>query len=148
MTFALILGGVVAVYFIWFLFRLAVYALPVCAGIAAAFALLDRAYSYPVSILAGVAAGALILVSARLLLAANITPTFRLVIALAFAVPAALAGHAATQSLVGLAGADGAVQLILSLAGAAATALASWRSLAASISTVPSPPAMARNQPL
>lgn len=148
MTFALILGGVVAVYFIWFLFRLAVYALPVCAGIAAAFALLDRSYSYPVSILAGVLVGALILVSARLLLVTNIAPAVRLFIALAFAVPAALAGHAATHSLVGLADADGAVQITLSLAGAAAIALASWRSLAASIAAMPTSTAAVRDQPL
>ena len=33
MTIAIILGGIVAIYFVWFLFRLAVYALPVCAAI-------------------------------------------------------------------------------------------------------------------
>lgn len=148
MTLALILGGAVAIYFIWFLFRLAVLALPVCTGIAAFFALLDRGMSYPVSILGGVALGAIILVSARLLLAAHIAPAVRAAVALAFAVPAALAGYAATRSLVGLAGPDGAVQVTLSLAGAAVTALASWHSLAGLISPLPPGPTVRRDQPL
>ena len=148
MTIAIILGGIVAIYFVWFLFRLAVYALPVCAGIAAAFHLLERGYTYPVSIMAGVAVGALVLTSARLLLVTRIAPALKTGVALVFAIPALLAGYAATQSLVGLAGADGAVQFGLSLAGAAVTASSSWRSLAGSISAVPPTPVVAREQHL
>lgn len=147
MTFALILGGVAALYGIWLLFRLAVFALPICTGIATGFAALDHGYSYPAAIAAGLGLGALILVSARGLLAANIAPALKFLVALAFAVPAALAGYAATQSLVGLAGLDGTVQLLASLAGAVAIALASWRSLTGEISPMP-PPTMARERPL
>lgn len=146
MTFALILGGAVAFYFIWFLFRLAAHALPVCAGIATTCALLDRGTSYPASIIAGVAVGVLILVSARLLLAANIGPAVRGAVTLTFAVPAALAGYAATRSIMGLAGAEDMTLFLFSLAGASATASASWRCLAGGMPSADRAPTVAQER--
>lgn len=130
MTLALILGGAVALYFVRFLFRLAACALPVCAGVTLALALVERGVSHPASITAGLIVGVQIHLGGRALLAANIGRAWRGVVALAFAAPAGWAGFALTRALLGLAGVDGAVLLAFSLAGAATTAWASWTRLA------------------
>ena len=148
MTFALILGGAAALYVLWLLFRLAALALPVCAGVAAAFEALGRGYSYPaaIAIAIGLGLGIFLLASARMLVSAKIAPALKVLVALAFAVPAALAGFAATEAFWALAGADAAAQFGVSLAGAAATAVASWRSLIGELTAGRRPPTMTRER--
>ncbi|NYF32545.1 hypothetical protein [Sphingopyxis sp. JAI108] len=146
MTFALILGGAAALYILWLLFRLAALALPVCAGVAAAFEALGRGYSDPAAIAIGLGLGISLLASARMLVSAKIAPALKVLVALAFAIPAALAGFAATEAFLALAGADAAAQFGVSLAGAAATAVASWRSLMGEMTVVRRPPMMTRER--
>lgn len=98
MTIFLILGAVAALYLIWFLFRLAAFALPIYAGVSLGLFMHASGYGYPASIISGLAAGAALLLLAQLLIA--FSPLLRWPIILLFIVPAAFAGH---QTAAGIA---------------------------------------------
>lgn len=134
MTFLIILAAVLTVYSIAFLFRAAIYALPIGCGIAAALALHRLGWSYPAIVAAGFATGILLLAAARACAAYSASAAFRVTIALAFAGPATAAGYQAANGLMGLWLADGAALQILSAiaamitAASAASAILSQRS--------------------
>lgn len=137
MTFMIILGAVAGVYLLWLMFRLAALALPVYAGIAAALLLRDANHGYIEAIAAGLVVGGAIWFAGNALLAIARSPLLRLAVAALFAVPAGFAGYLLAYSVAELASADGAMLLGVSLAGAAATAAASWSSLSALNATLP-----------
>lgn len=127
-TFMIILGTVAGLYLIMLLFRLAAIALPLYAGIGAAFWLLDRGHGPVTAITAGLLFGAFILLAGRLL-CATLPPLYRAILAIIFAVPAGFAGYQAAKGLAGLALSEGAWLEILGFAGALTAAVAAWRSL-------------------
>jgi hypothetical protein len=84
----------------WLLFTLAVYALPFLAGVTVGLAAYHTGSGPIGAILVGLIAGVVSLIGGQLAFAAVRLPLIRAVIALLFAVPAAVAGH---QAVLGLA---------------------------------------------
>lgn len=131
MTFMIILGAVAGVYLLWLMFRLATFALPAYAGIAVVLLLHDAAYGYAAAIAAGIAVGGGTWLIGQTSFALVRSPILRFGVAAIFAVPAGFAGYQLFHAVAELAGADGAVLLSASLAGAGATASAAWAGLSA-----------------
>ena len=82
----------------WLLFTLAVYALPFFAGITAGLAAYHSGAALR-RLVVGFAAGAVTLVAGQAAFAAVKSPVLRVVIAILFAAPAAIAGYHATLTL-------------------------------------------------
>lgn len=139
MTIFLVLGLFAGLYAICLLFSLAVYALPVGAGIALALWMHGQDHAYLVAILGGFAAGVAIHVIGQLLFAVIRSPILRLAIALLFAVPAGVAGYHAVQGVIGLAIDPGTLLSALSWIGAVFIAITAWIRLANFNMTGPSP---------
>ncbi|MDZ3831921.1 MAG: hypothetical protein U0S50_08920 [Sphingopyxis sp.] len=129
MTFMLLLGAAAGLYLIWLLFRLAAIALPCVAGVVVALQLLDRGFGHGAAIGAGFAAGLILLLAGRHLYASGGSIVTRLLVALAFAIPAGIAGYHAMKGVSDLASAGGGASTFLSLAGAFVAAVAAIRSL-------------------
>ena len=95
-TAMIIIGIILSVFaiafFCWLLFTLAVYALPVFVGLAAAFAAHHAGYGVFASGLIAIFAGGAVLALGQLAFALVRTPILRAAIALIFAVPAAVCG--------------------------------------------------------
>ena len=127
-TFIIILGAIAGFYILMLLFRLASIALPLYAGIAAAFWMLESGYGYPSSIAAGLLLGGVVLMTGRVLCAA-LPPVYRAMVAFAFALPAGFAGYQAATGLARLALAEGPLLNLLGVVGAMTAAVAAWRSL-------------------
>lgn len=130
MTIFLVLGLFAGLYLVWLVFRLAVYALPVAAGISVAFWMRDHDYGYLAAILGGFAAGVAVLVVGQFLFTLIRSPIIRLAIALLFAIPAGIAGYHAVQGVVGLAINPGAMLSSLSWIGGVTIAVTAWIRLA------------------
>jgi len=134
-----ILAGIVV--FCWLLYGAAIYALPFLVG---AFVGLhaERAGTGPLSgIVLGISAGGLVLVAGRAAFAQARGPVLRVVIALIFAAPAALAGYSATSTLFGLGSASEGCRRAFAIVGATAIGAIAWQRLAATL-----PPASDDNQ--
>lgn len=129
MTIFLVLGLFAGLYMLWLLFSLAVYALPLYAGIGLAFWMHGAGFSYAPSILAGFAAGFATLFAGQLLFALSGSPLLRLAIALLFAVPAGVAGYHAVHGVMALAIDPGAALTALSWLGATIIAATAWTRL-------------------
>ena len=120
--------------FCWLLYGAAIYALPFLVG---AFVGLhaEQAGAGPHSgIVLGISAGGLVLVAGRAAFAQARGPVLRVVIALIFAAPAALAGYSATSMLFGLASASGDWRQAFAIIGALAIGSVAWQRLAANAS--------------
>lgn len=133
MTIFLILGAVATFYLLWLLFRLAAFALPIYAGVSLGLFMHTSGYGFPASIMSGLAAGAALLLVARLLIA--FSPMLRWPVVILFVVPAAFAGY---QTAVGLAGQaiDPGIRLsVLSCVGALVAATGAWRGLAGQVAS-------------
>lgn len=128
MTFIIILGAAAALYIAVLMFRLAVVALPLYAGIGISIYLIGRDFGYPASIAAGLLVGALILVAGRSLCAV-LPPFYRTIVAVIFAGPAGFAGYKAAKGLAGFAIGEGFTLEALGLAGALVTGIAARRGL-------------------
>ena len=85
-------------YLCWLLFTLAVYALPLFAGMMAGLAAYHSGAGLG-ALVVGFAAGAVTLVAGQAAFAAVKSPVLRVVIAILFAAPAAIAGYHATLAL-------------------------------------------------
>lgn len=129
MTIFLVLGLFAGLYMFWLLFSLAVYALPLYAGIGLAFWMHGAGFGYAPSILAGVAAGFATLFAGQLLFALSGSSQMRLAIALLFAVPAGVAGYHAVHGVIVLVIDPGAAPTILSWLGATFIAATAWTRL-------------------
>jgi hypothetical protein len=108
------------------LWRLAVYALPLWCGGAAALAVYRADAALPASVVAGAAAAIAVLVIGHLALGATRSPLLRTGIGLAFAVPAAIAGYHAAHGIAAAFGGAGWSAAILSMLAAAITGGAAW----------------------
>jgi hypothetical protein len=108
------------------LWRLAVYALPVWCGGAAALVAYRADAGLPLSVVAGAAAAIAVLVIGHLALGATRSPLLRTGIGLAFAVPAAIAGYHAAHGIAAAFGGAGWSAAILSMLAAAITGGAAW----------------------
>lgn len=122
MTIFLVLGLFAGLYMLWLLFSLAVYALPLYAGLGLAFWMHGAGFGYAPAILAGFAAGFATLFAGQLLFALSGSPLLRLAVALLFVLPAGIAGYHAVHGVFGLAIDPGAALTILS--GLVATLIA------------------------
>ncbi|WP_298193106.1 hypothetical protein [Novosphingobium sp.] len=129
MTIFLVLGLFAGLYMLWLLFSLAVYALPLYAGIGLAFWMHGAGFGYAPSILVGFAAGFATFFLGQVLFAFSGSPLTRLAIALLFAIPAAVAGYHAVHGVLGLAIDPGATLTILSGLGATLIAGTAWTRL-------------------
>ena len=89
-------------FFCWLLFTLAVYALPFFAGLTAGFAAYHSGAGVIGAIIVGVVAGAATLAVGQIAFAMVRAPALRALIALVYAVPAAIAGYHATLGLAQL----------------------------------------------
>jgi hypothetical protein len=102
-TTMIVIGLILSVFGIgfvcWLLFTLAVYALPFFAGMTAGLAAYDSGAGIIGALVVGFVAGAVTLVAGQAAFAAVKSPVLRVVIAILFAAPAAIAGYHATLAL-------------------------------------------------
>jgi len=145
MTIFLVLGLFAGLYMIWLLFSLAVYALPVGAGIALALWLYDHSYGYPVAILGGLGVGITVLIVGQFLLSVVCSPAIRMMIGLLFAVPAGVAGYHAVEAVLQLAIDAGPLLSALSWAGGLVIAATAWKRLACPALTEAAPQPYSRS---
>jgi hypothetical protein len=108
------------------LWRLAIYALPLWCGGAAAWWVHGAGGGWGIALIAGVAAAAAILITGHTLLGVAQSPQLRASVGLAFAAPAAIAGYHAAHGITAAFAITGPASPIMSISAAAATGLAAW----------------------
>lgn len=108
------------------LWSLALHALPLWIGGAVALALNGSGAALPVSLVAGLGAAAATLVIGQLLIGFARSPLLRVLVGLAFALPAAIAGYHAANGIATALDVAGPTGFILSLVAAATTGIAAW----------------------
>ena len=123
-------------FFCWTLFTLAIYALPFFVGVTVGFYARDAGIGTLGAIGVGIVTAAFALVIGQTIFSLVRTPILRIVIALKFAVPAALAGYYATFALFGLTMTSDLWRQVFAVIGALVIGATAWTRLAAS------PPAM------
>jgi hypothetical protein len=133
-TTMIIIGIILSVFaiafFCWLLFTLAVYALPLFVGLAAAFAAYHAGYGVFASALIAILAGGAVLALGQLAFAVVRTPILRTLIALIFAIPAAVAGYHATLGIAHLCMSSTALSDVLAAVGAALVGGTAWSRMA------------------
>lgn len=96
-----ILGSITAIAVLcWLLFTLAIYALPALGGVAAGIWAYETGAGLPGSVLVGLVGAGLVFGLAHFLILFARTMWVKLAVALAFVVPAAIAGFHATHGIV------------------------------------------------
>jgi hypothetical protein len=129
---------------LWLVFSLAIYALPLWAGVTTAFFMHNHGQSLVASILGGFAVAILILAGGQVLFSTVRSPLARLGLALLYAVPAGIAGYHAVYGIGAMAIGAGSIVTILSWIGAFVIAAAAWRRLTTlDVSASPAQPAAA-----
>ena len=122
MIIAILLTSGALAMLAWIVFNLAVYALPFFAGISAA----SLAYAHGSGLVGagvvGLAAGALVLALGRTTLTTVSTPTMRILIIVAYAAPAAIAGFAVTRHIISWATPSETWRMMFAVAGGVVTA--------------------------
>lgn len=108
------------------LWRLAIQALPLWCGGAAAWWVYGTGSGWGISLVAGFAAATAMLVIGHLLLGVARSPLLRVGVGLAFAAPAAIAGYHAAHGIAAAFDITGPASLIMSLGAAGTTGLAAW----------------------
>ena len=129
MTIILVLGVFAGLYMLWLVFSLAIYALPLWAGVTTAFFMHNHGQGLIASILGGFAVAILVLAGGQVLFSMVRSPLARLGLALLYAVPAGIAGYHAVYGVGTMAIGAGAIVAILSWIGAFVIAAAAWRRL-------------------
>lgn len=129
MTLMLILGGVAIGYCLLLLFRCATFALPLFAGLAAAFYLRDHGYGWLNILAAGLLAGISVHAFGQHIARGNAPFAVRFCVILLFAGTAAAAGFQAVGAHAERAGLDPWADRGISILVALLTGLASWRDL-------------------
>lgn len=138
MIFLGILLSIAAIgFFCWLLFTLAVFALPFFAGITAGAWAHDTGAGWLGAILVGVVAAGLTLGIGHVLLGIVRPLWARMLIALAFVAPAAIAGYHATHGIVKHTMPSETWQLVLSVIGAIAVGITAFARVTAMASTGP-----------
>jgi hypothetical protein len=108
------------------LWRLAIYALPLWCGGAVGCGVYGADGGFGVSLVAGLAAAAAILVIGHLLLGAARSPPLRAGIGLAFATPAVIAGYHAAHGIAAAFNVGALSSALLCCLAAAMTSTAAW----------------------
>ncbi len=120
------LGGFSIGFFCWLLFALAVYALPLFAGVTAGLAAYHSGSGAIGGFLVGLIAGIITLVIGQLAFASLLSPLIRALIALLFAVPACIAGYFATLGLARIGMPSTIWREIFAMIGALAVGGTAW----------------------
>jgi len=118
-------------FFCWVLFTLAIYALPVFVGMSAGLYVHDAVVGPIGAIVLGLLTAASVLVIGQIVFSIVRTPALRIIVALAFAIPAALAGYYTTFGLSGLTMTSDLLRQGFAVAGAVAVGATAWLRLAA-----------------
>ena len=137
MAIGIVLGVFGLGFFCWLLFTLAVFALPFFAGITAGAWAHDTGAGWLGAILVGVIAAGLTLGIGQVLLGIVRPLWARMLIALAFVAPAAVAGYHATHGIVKHTMPSETWQLVLSVIGAIAVGITAIARVTAMASTGP-----------
>ncbi len=120
-TTMIVIGLILSVfgvgYLCWLLFTLAVYALPLFVGMMAGLAAYHSGAGLGVLVV-GFAAGAVTLVAGQAAFAAIKSPVLRVVIAILFAAPAAIAGYHATLALAHIGAPSASWREVFAIVGA------------------------------
>jgi hypothetical protein len=104
----------------WLLFNLAVFALPLFAGVATGLAAMRSGIGPVGAILIGLAAGVLVLIAGQAIFTFSRAPIVRGAVAALFAVPAAFAGYHATHGIAALTIGGSIAPVLVATAGAVA----------------------------
>jgi len=128
----IILGFVGLAYLCWLLFALAVYALPMFVGVAAGLATYHSGSGPIAAIIVGAIAGSITLIAAQIAFTTFRSPLIRAVIALLFAVPAAIAGYHAALGLAHIGIPAEGWRQAMAVAGAIIVAATAWARMALS----------------
>lgn len=131
LAIGIVLNSIGLGFFCWVLSTLAIYALPVFVGMSAGLYVHDSGVGPIGAIVLGLMAAASVLVIGQIVFSIVRTPALRIVVALAFAIPAALAGYYTTFGLSGLTMTSGLLRQGFAVAGAVAVGATAWLRLAA-----------------
>ena len=110
----------------WFVFNLAVYALPFFAGMTAGLAAYHHGAGPLGAVMVGLCAGAATLVFGQFLFAHFRSPLFRIALAAVFAIPAAIAGYHLVHALSGIGGTTETWRHVFSYAGGLVVGGVAW----------------------
>ena len=121
----IVLALVGLVYLCW-LFALAVYALPLFAGITAGLAIYHTGSGPIGAIIVGLIAGTITLIAGQIAIMTLCSPFIRAGIALLFAVPAAIAGYHAALGVAHIGIPDDGWRQAMALIGAIVVAATAW----------------------
>jgi hypothetical protein len=89
-------------FFCWLLFTLAIYALPIFAGLTAGLAAFHSGAGVIGALVVGFLAGGATLALGQLAVASTRTPLIRAIVGLVYGVPAAIAGYQVSFALAGI----------------------------------------------
>jgi hypothetical protein len=126
----IVLAFIALAYLCWVLFALAVYALPFFAGLSAGLAAYHSGSGPIGAIIVGVVTGAVTLLLGQVAFAKVRSSLIRIVVALFFAAPAALAGYHAALGLAYVAIAGEGWRDAMAIAGAIIAAVTAWARIA------------------
>lgn len=115
----------------WLLFTLAIYALPLFAGVAAGSWAFEMGAGWPGGIVVGLVAAALTLGLGQFLFTLTRPAWLRLAVGLVFAAPAALAGYHTVHGIAKHAVPSETWQILFSAIGAVAVGVTAWVRIAA-----------------
>lgn len=148
MTIAFLLVIPLVFFLCWLLFTLAVYALPVFAGVSTALWMHQGGSGIVAALLTGLAAAVATLLAGQLLFALARSALVRLAVALLFASPAAVAGYHAVHGLLALGGTPDVWRQLLAAGAALIVGGCAWGRLAAFDIPAPRQPAPPAPAPL
>ncbi len=131
-------------FFCWLLFTLAVFALPFFAGVTSCLWAYHTGAGWLGAIIVGILGAALTLGIGQFLLIVVQPLWARVLIALVFVAPAAIAGYHATHGIVKHTMPSEAWQIVFSIIGAGAVGATAFMRVAALAATVPSDQRLAR----
>lgn len=135
MTLMIILGIVAALYLALLLYRLAILALPISAGLIVASLLHDQGSGWTGAALAGLFAGCAAYLAGRICASDGVQMPVRVTVLLLFSSAAACAGYQLGSALAVLGGLEADWQRVFAVLTALATAHASWRNMLGSART-------------
>ena len=145
MLFLGILASIAAIGFLcWLLFTLAVFALPLFAGVSIGTWAYGTGAGWPGAILIGLIGAALILGIGQFLLIVARPLWIRLLVAASFVLPAAIAGFHATHGIVKHTMPSETWQVIFSVIGAVAVGITAFLRVAGMVAPLPSSGTVAR----
>jgi len=133
MLIGLVLGFLGLGFFCWLLFTLAVYALPVFAGMTTGLAALHSGAGIIGAFIAGILAGGATLALGQIAFATSRTPLSRAVIGLLYVAPAAIAGYQVSFALAGIGMSTGGWQQAFAVVGAILAGITAFSRLALSV---------------